>query len=208
MKIALCLLATAILCHAADGVPASSNVRGAEYPRILPDMRVSFKVAAPTAQKVQIMPGGGANGLGKGPFDMTRNADGSWTATIGPVQPGFHYYWLLVDGVAANDPGSETYFGWGKQSSGIDVPEPALDFYEAKDVAHGDVHIHWYRSGTTGKMRRVSSTLRRDTTRIRGIDIRCCICSTAPARASAGGRCRGGPTSSSITWSRAGRLSR
>ena len=71
------------------------------------------------------------------------------------MQPGFHYYWLLVDGVAANDPGSETYFGWAKQSSGIDVPDPALDFYEAKDVSHGDVHIHWYRSGTTGKMRRI-----------------------------------------------------
>ncbi|RPI24299.1 MAG: esterase, partial [Acidobacteria bacterium] len=82
-------------------------------------------------------------------------SDGTWTATIGPVQPGFHYYWFLVDGVPANDPSSETYFGWGKQSSGVDVPDPALDFYEPKDVPHGDVRIHWYRSATTGQMRRV-----------------------------------------------------
>jgi enterochelin esterase-like enzyme len=101
------------------------------------------------------MPGGGANGLGKGPFEMERADDGTWSTTIGPVQPGFHYYWLLVDGVPANDPASETYFGWGRQSSGLEVPDPALDFYDIKDVPHGDVRIHWYRSRTTGQVRRV-----------------------------------------------------
>ncbi|MFN0100559.1 MAG: alpha/beta hydrolase-fold protein [Bryobacteraceae bacterium] len=134
--------------------PATSNVRGAAFPQVHPDRRVTFQVKAPTAEKVQVMPGGGNNGLGKGPFDMTRGADGVWTATIGPAQPGFHYYWLLVDGVAANDPNSETYFGWARQSSGIDIPDPALDFYEPKDVPHGDVRMHWYRSKVTGLMRR------------------------------------------------------
>ncbi|HEU0121932.1 MAG TPA: alpha/beta hydrolase-fold protein [Bryobacteraceae bacterium] len=134
--------------------PAVSNVRGASYPQILPDRRVTFQVKIPSAQKVQVMPGGGANGLGKGPFDMTRSADGVWSVTIGPAQAGFHYYWLLVDGVPVNDPNSETYFGWGKQSSGIDVPDASLDFYEPKDVPHGDVRMHWYRSKTTGQLRR------------------------------------------------------
>jgi enterochelin esterase-like enzyme len=139
----------------AEGQPASSNVRGAEYPRILPDRRVTFQLKAPGAQKVEVMPGGGVNGLGKGPFAMTKAEDGTWTATIGPVQPGFHYYWFLVDGAPANDPGSETYFGWSRQSSGLEVPDPALDFYDARDVPHGDVHIHWYRSGVTGQVRRI-----------------------------------------------------
>jgi len=138
-----------------SGQPATSNVRGAEFPKIHPDLRVSFRVKAPTAQNVQLMPGGGANGLGKGPFDMKRGEDGNWTTTIGPVQPGFHYYWLLVDGVPVNDPSSETYFGWARQSSGIDVPDPALNFYEPQDTPHGDVRIHWYRSSVTGQMRRV-----------------------------------------------------
>lgn len=100
------------------------------------------------------MPGGGENGMGKGPFAMEKSAEGVWTATIGPVQPGFHYYWFLIDGVPVNDPSSETYFGWARQSSGLDVPDPALDFYEPKDVPHGDVRMHWYRSSVTGKMRR------------------------------------------------------
>lgn len=134
--------------------PATSNVRGSEYPRVHPDGRVTFQLKAPAAQKVEVTPGGGNNGLGKGPVAMTRDADGVWTATMGPAQPGFHYYWFLVDGVPANDPGSETFFGWGKQSSGVEVPDPKLDFYEPKDVPHGEVRIHWYRSQVTGKMRR------------------------------------------------------
>ena len=150
MLIRFFLAATAVLAQ----TPAVSNVRGAMFPQVHPDRRVTFQLTAPTAQKVELMPGGGNNGLGKGPFEMTRSAEGVWTATISPVQPGFHYYWFLVDGVPANDPGSETYFGWGKQSSGIDVPDPALDFYEPKDVPHGDVRMHWYRSRVTGAMRR------------------------------------------------------
>jgi enterochelin esterase-like enzyme len=152
----LLLLAAASLVRgqSPEGIPAPSNVRGAQYPRLLPDRRVVFQIKAPGAQKVQVMPGGGSNGMGKGPFDMARAEDGTWTATIGPMAPGFHYYWLLVDGAPANDPGSETYFGWAKQSSALEVPDPELDFYEFKDVPHGDVHIHWYRSTVTGQPRR------------------------------------------------------
>ena len=36
------------------GIPASTNVRGARYPQILPDNRTVFRIKAPDAQKVQI----------------------------------------------------------------------------------------------------------------------------------------------------------
>src|SRR5687767_6363844 len=36
------------------GEPASTNVPGAEYPQILPDNRVVFRIKAPEAQKVQV----------------------------------------------------------------------------------------------------------------------------------------------------------
>ncbi len=136
------------------GQPASSNVRGAEYPRVHADGRVTFRVAAPTAQKVQIQPGGSDNGLGTGPLDMVRDATGNWTVTTAPTVPGFHYYWLLIDGVAANDPSSETYFGWGRPTSGIEIPEPGVDFYAIKDVPHGAVRAQWYQSKATGNWRR------------------------------------------------------
>ena len=97
--------------------------------------RSPFSADAPDAQKVQVQPGGADNGLGKGPIDMTRDDNGVWTVTTPPAVPGFHYYWFLVDGVAVNDPGSETFFGWAKQTSGIEVPEPGVDFYDCQGRA-------------------------------------------------------------------------
>ncbi len=137
-----------------DARPAASNVRGADYPRVHGDLRVTFRFRAPAAQQVQVRPGGDDNGLGREPIEMQRGEDGVWSVTIPPVVPGFHYYWLLVDGVAVNDPSSETYFGWGRQTSGIEVPETGVDFYDAQDVPHGAVRAHWYRSQVTGDWRR------------------------------------------------------
>ena len=135
-----------------DSKPATSNVPGAEYPRIHSDLRVTFRVAAPGAQKVQLKPGGDDNGLGKGPYDMVRDSAGMWRVTIPPAAPGFHYYWLIVDGFQSNDPSSETFFGWGRECSGVEVPDKT-DFYEIKDVPHGDVRSHLYYSKTTGLWR-------------------------------------------------------
>ena len=62
--IATLLIATSAALAADDSVPATSNVPGAQYPRVHPDLRVSFRLRAPNAQKVQVQPGGGDNGLG------------------------------------------------------------------------------------------------------------------------------------------------
>ena len=133
---------------------ASSNVRGAEYPRVDADGRVTFRIKAPDARKVRLQPGGADNGLGKGPIDMERFGDGVWTVTTPPAVPGFHYYWFLVDGVTVNDPGSETFFGWGKQTSGVEVPGKGIHFYDVNDVPHGQVRAFWYHSKVTGAVRR------------------------------------------------------
>src|SRR3954469_24805688 len=144
-KLLILALAAALpLTQAAGGgAPAPSNVRGAQYPRVDPDGRITFRVTAPTAQKVQIQ-AGTPDGMGGGPFDMTRGTDGAWMVTTPPAAPGFHYYWLLVDGFNANDPSSETYFGYGRPTTGVEVPERGVDFYLANAVPHGDVRQHWY----------------------------------------------------------------
>ena len=124
----------------------STNIRGAEYPRITADRRVMFRVKAPDAQRVEF-------NLGK-LYPAQKDADGFWTATTDPLAPGFHYYWLVIDGVQVNDPASETFYGTGKQTSGIDIPEAGVDFDQPKDVPHGDVRERWYKSATTGAWRR------------------------------------------------------
>ena len=137
-----------------DSKPASSNVMNAQYPRVHPDGRVTFRLTAPVAQKVQLQPGGADNGLGKGPIDMTRDDKGVWSITVPPAVPGFHYYWFLVDGLIVNDTGSETFFGWGRESSGVEVPEPGADYYEPRSVPHGEVRLRLYQSKVTGAWRR------------------------------------------------------
>ncbi len=137
-----------------SGHPASTNVPRAEYPRVHANGRVTFRLKAPEAMRVQMQPGGGDNGLGKGPFDMTRGASGDWEVTVPTAVPGFHYYWFVVDGAEVNDPGSETFFGWNKQSSGIEIPDPDAAFCDIQDVPHGEVRSLWYHSKVTGKPRR------------------------------------------------------
>ena len=120
---------------------------GAAYPRIDSESRATFQLKAADAQDVQVQ-------LPQGRDGMTKGADGVWSVTTPPLIPGFHYYSLVVDGVAVNDPGSRTFFGTGKDSSGIEVPEKAVDFYSNQDVPHGDVRIRTYFSKVTDRWRR------------------------------------------------------
>jgi enterochelin esterase-like enzyme len=85
---------------------------------------------------------------------MTRGDDGTWAVTTPPAVPGFHYYWFVLDGAAVADPASESFFGYGKQVSGVEVPEAGVDYYDAKDVPHGEVRARWYHSKVTGQPRR------------------------------------------------------
>jgi enterochelin esterase-like enzyme len=136
-----------------ESKPASTNVGNASHPRIHPDLRVTFRLKAPDARKVQVFTNFGL-GAG-GPWDMERGEDGVWTLTSPPVVPGFHYYAFIVDGVQVNDPGSDVFFGTGKPTGGIEIPQSGVDFYHAQYVPHGEVRSRWYHSRVTGKTRHI-----------------------------------------------------
>ena len=127
------------------GTPAPSNVRRAKYPQILPDGRAIFRVNAPDAQKVQL-------DLAK-KYDMVRNNEGIWEVTTDSLTEGFHYYSLLIDGMAVADPASETFYGMGRMASGIEVPFKGDGYYAVKDVPHGEISIKRYYSTVSNKWR-------------------------------------------------------
>lgn len=133
---------------AADSQPAPSNVPGAQYPRLDAGGRGTFRIKAPAAESVIVQ-------LPQGRYEMTKDADGLWSVTTPPIEPGFHYYTISLDGVPVNDPGSRTFYGTGKDASGLDVPEPGVDFYTIKDVPHGDLRSKWYFSKVTQSWRRL-----------------------------------------------------
>jgi enterochelin esterase-like enzyme len=137
----------AFTCTGAEGAPAPSNINQSEYPRILPDRRVVFQVQAPKAGQVQI-------NLGR-MYDLRQEASGLWTVTTAPLDAGFHYYSLVIDGASVSDPASETFYGTGRMSSAIEIPEAGVDFYTVKDVPHGDIRSKRYFSKVTNSWRRL-----------------------------------------------------
>jgi enterochelin esterase-like enzyme len=128
-------------------------------PQVHPDGRVTFRLKAPLAHKVQIEPicgqpeNNGYNGLGIGVFDMTKDENGLWSVTTPPAVPGLHGYWLVLDGVRVNDTATKS-FGGKMKTCGVEIPEPGVDFYDIKDVPHGQVRMQWYYSQVTNAWRR------------------------------------------------------
>lgn len=113
------------------GTPAATNIRNAKFPQILPDSRALFRIKAPEANNLQL-------DLGK-KYDFVKGEDGMWEVTTEPLGEGFHYYSLIIDGIAVADPASETFYGMGRKASGIEVPFKGDDYYAIKDVPHGEV---------------------------------------------------------------------
>jgi enterochelin esterase-like enzyme len=123
----------------------TTNIRGADYPQITPGSKAVFKVNAPDVHSMQL-------DLGK-KYDMQKNSEGVWQVTTDSLSEGFHYYSLIVDGLAVCDPASETFYGMGRMASGIEIPFAGDDYYAIKDVPHGDIRIKRYYSKTCNAWR-------------------------------------------------------
>jgi enterochelin esterase-like enzyme len=126
---------------------ATTNVRGAAYPRVDGASRVELRVKAPDAAKVRV-------NFWSGPkADMVKQADGFWTFTTPPLAPGLHYYVFVIDGADVADPGSHAFFGGNRWASAVEVPEAGAAYYSIQDVPHGQVREVWYHSRVTGSWR-------------------------------------------------------
>ncbi len=145
----LVLLLTSFCCAQAPGDfhPADTNVWGVEYPRVDSTGRVQIRVKGPDATKVRL-------NFWSGPkVDMEKQPDGFWMVTTPPLVPGLHYYTLIIDGAEVSDTNSRAFFGGGKYTSMVEVPEPGSTYYSIQDVRHGAVREVWYNSKVTGTWR-------------------------------------------------------
>ncbi|HEX7411390.1 MAG TPA: alpha/beta hydrolase-fold protein, partial [Bacteroidales bacterium] len=130
------------------GAPAATNIRNAAYPQITADSRVMFSTKAPDAKKVQV-------DLGK-KYDMVKDTAGIWTVTTDSISEGFHYYSLIIDGVAIADPASQSFYGMGRMASGIEIPFAGGGYYALRDVPHGDIRTRKYFSKVTNSWRQMN----------------------------------------------------
>jgi enterochelin esterase-like enzyme len=135
-----------------DFKPSTKNQPGQPYPQVNSQGYVRFRIEAPDAKDVTVSLGLG----GRGGTKLHKTYDGSWVGTTeGPMDEGFHYYHLTVDGGTLNDPGAQNYYGSCRWESGIEIPAHDQDFYACRmDVPHGLVQQVLFPSPSTNMVKR------------------------------------------------------
>lgn len=142
--LALACVLLALSCAA----KADSSPREAISPEVSADGHITFRLYAPNAAKVSV---GGDCVSG----DLTKGADGLWTLTAGPVQPGIYSYQFNVDGVPTLDPRNPNTKRYVPTTSLVEVHANPPALWEVQPVKHGTVHVEWYTSKTLGSARRL-----------------------------------------------------
>src|SRR6516162_9483219 len=127
--------------------------------QVLPDRRVTFRLLAPKANAVAIIIGvksGPYETQGPTTVEMTKDTNGLWSATLGPLEPNLYEYQFNLDGRKITDPGNDM----PKPQRQVDtslllVPGTPPDFLDEHAGAHGTMRDETYYSTTLGKNRRV-----------------------------------------------------
>lgn len=129
-----------------DFKPSTLNQPGQQYPQVNSQRYARFRIMAPNAQSIIVSLGLG----GRGGTKLTKGDDGVWMGTTeGPMDEGFHYYHLSVDGGTFNDPGTLNFYGSTRWESGIEIPAHDEEFYALQDVPHGRVQLVLFPSKLT-----------------------------------------------------------
>lgn len=124
--------------------PGAQQVK-LKSPDVAPDRSVTFRLSAPNASTVTL----NGDWIGATNLPMTKDENGVWSTTIGPLAPQMYGFWYMVDGVRVLDPSdSETERDGSRFLSMVMVNGPQSDLWNFKDVAHGTVEQIWYPSPT------------------------------------------------------------
>jgi len=128
-----------------DFKSASTNQAGSEYPQVNSEGRVRVRIKAPEAKSVLL----NINGM----YPLTKDEQGVWMGTSGPLDEGNHYYGLVIDGAEVPDPCSTYIFGSGAWRNDIEIPAKDQDFYAMKNVPHGQLREIYYYGNTSQAIR-------------------------------------------------------
>lgn len=140
--------------HGAEPIPEAAPKPQARRvlvsPEVLADRRVTFRLLAPAATKVElaVMP--------TAPQPMTRDAAGLWSVTSGALEPEIYRYHFLVDGLRITDP-LNPWIDTGRSSSTslFEIPGSPPRFDERRPGPSGTLQVRHYPSPVTGVSRRV-----------------------------------------------------
>ncbi|WP_031527174.1 esterase [Dyadobacter crusticola] len=117
-------------------------------PEVHDDHTITFRLKAPEAQKVELTGGPILLALkSKNAIPFTKDNEGNWSLTVGPVTPNIYVYRIMLDGVPVVDP-NNTLTGSANQPgySNVVVHDTKPSYYDAQNVPHGSVTRHIYHS--------------------------------------------------------------
>src|SRR6266403_2862910 len=119
-------------------------------PDVHPDQTVTFRFRDPNAKEVAVQLEGSAK-----PVPMQKVDQGVWSITTDSLTPDYYGYSFLADGVAGLlDPSNyRVKPNFLYRANEVYVPGPATLSWEITDVAHGEIHHHFYKSAVVGDHR-------------------------------------------------------
>jgi enterochelin esterase-like enzyme len=115
-------------------------------PEVHPDKTVTFKYQSPDARQVEVS----AQFLTKNE-PLVKDENGTWSITLGPVEPDIYPYYFIVDGKQVADPNNAEVFPNERfKSSLVDIPGDKPLVHALQNVPHGKVTYRYYPSKTLG----------------------------------------------------------
>jgi 1,4-alpha-glucan branching enzyme len=121
-----CIVSFALLVVASLGRVAFSQPRpmAVVSPEVRADRTIVFRLLAPNAKQVSVH-----GEFSHEPIPMTKDAEGIWSATVGPVEPNVYGYGFTLDGLNMPDP-CNTFVRVGSLAfeSQVEVPGEAASF--------------------------------------------------------------------------------
>jgi len=119
-------------------------------PEVKADRTVTFRLRAPKATEVVL------NGewKGGGKLAMTKDEQGVWSVSVGPLEPDLYGYSYSVDGMTVTDPSNSVLKPMrSPRTSVVDVPGDPPRLHEYQNVPHGTVRLHEIESKALGRRR-------------------------------------------------------
>lgn len=107
---------------------------------------VTFRYFSTSAKEVKLN-----TQLAAGEQPMTKEANGLWSVTLGPVKPDMYPYHFVVDGVPVADPRNSAIFpNEGFQNSIVEITGDTPLVHTIQDVPHGTLSYRYYTSPELG----------------------------------------------------------
>ncbi len=120
-------------------------------PEVSAGRHITFRFRAPKASEVNLLFGA----WNPKPQPLTKDSNGVWSITVGPVDPEIYTYSFQVDGARMLDIANRELKNGarGMDASVVEVPGAPPRFDELRAVPHGAIHVRSYMSTPLKRLR-------------------------------------------------------